>query len=147
MSKFVKKIGADATYKRPKVTYQEALTSDEIKEKLEGYKKIESFDDIAINTHIRYFTLDENNEYLFRTGGFLLNKTNADKYVILSNGKVSWPVQVESSIFYAKISHKEQIDALKEMYMKKLREKDKKIKELQKYINDNIPKKQKKLKK
>jgi len=137
MSKFVKKLGSDTSYKRPKITIQESLTAEEIAEKLEGYEKVDDISEVPLNTHIRYFVNDGDNQ-LFRTGGFLYNKSNADKYVMLSNGKSIWSVQVENATFFRKLTHKEEIESIKAKYEKKLKEKNKTIKKLKKYIQENM---------
>lgn len=138
MSKSVKKLGSDRSYKRPKTTYQEQLTADEIAEKLQGYEKVDDISEVPLNTHIRYFKIEKDGTHTFRTGGFLFNKTNADKYVYLSNGKNSWVVQINGAIFYRKISHTEEIDALHRHYKKKLQDKDVIINKLKKFIKTKL---------
>lgn len=146
MSKFVKKLGTDTSYKRPKVTYQEALTADEIADKLQGYEKVDDISEVPLNTHIRYFVKRKDGGQDFRTGGFLYNKQNPDRYIMLSNGKNIWSVQVKGTTFFRKLSQKEEIDAIRAKYENKLAEKDKIIKSLKKYIKSkiDIPKKSKK---
>jgi hypothetical protein len=134
MSKYVKKLGSDQTYKRPKVTQQEKLSAEEIANKLEGYEKVDDIAEVPLNTHIRYFTINPDGTQIFRTGGFLHNKQNADTYVMLSNGKNIWSVQVKNSIFFRKMSQKDEITAIHSMYKKKLEEKDEIIEKLKKYI-------------
>ena len=51
-------------------------------------------------------------------GGFLSNKNNPDKYVILTNGRKSWSVQVANSVFYRKMTNEE----IKEEYEEELNE-------------------------
>jgi len=125
------KLAADKTYIREVVTYQESLTSDEIKKKLEGYKKVSNISEVPIDTHLRYFIKNPNGETSFRLGGFLHNKENCEKYVVLSNGKKTWSVQIPNTIFYQKLSHKEEIAELHEYYRKKLEKKDKRIRKLE----------------
>ena len=137
MSKYAKKLGSDKNYKRPKTTYQEQLTADEIAEKLQGYERVDDISEVPLNTHIRYFTTLSDGSQAFRLGGFLHNKNNADTYIILNNNKNMWSVQVKGTIFYKKLSHKEEIEALHEMYKKKIHEKDAIIQKLKKYIKTN----------
>jgi hypothetical protein len=110
-----KRISKD-DYKRPKHTIQEKMTQEEIDDKLADYIEIDDILKVPIGTHIRYYTLiaDKNGELIkaFRLGGQLKNKDNADKYIILSNGKVTWTVQTETSILYRKMT----IDEIKEDY-------------------------------
>lgn len=138
MSKNVKKLGADKSYKRAKVTYQEQLSANEIAEKLQGYVKVDDISEVPLNTHLRYFTTLSNGTQAFRLGGFLHNKQDAKKYVMLSNGKNIWSVQVKGAIFYRKLSHTEEIDALHALYKKKIAEKDLIIKKLKRYIRNKI---------
>lgn len=140
MSKYVKKIGSDQTYKRPKVTYQEKLSADEISKKLQGYEKVDDISEVPLNTHLRYFTKNADGTQSFRLGGFLYNKKNADTYVMLSNGKSIWSVQVDGTVFFRKQSHKEEIDSLHALYKKKLMEKDKIIHDLKKLLGQRTDK-------
>ncbi len=138
MSKYVKKLGSDKSYQRPKTTYQEKLSAEEIESKLEGYQKVENIAEVPLNTHIRYFTINPDGTQVFRTGGFLHNKQNADTYIMLSNGKNSWSVQVNNSIFFRKLSQKDEIDAIHASYKQKLEEKDRTIEKLKRYIKLKI---------
>jgi len=101
-----KRLTKDA--KKTNNSYQNSLSPAEIKEKLEEYKKIEDINTVSLNAHLRYFTINEKtDEKQFRLGGFL-TKIDKDKgYVILSNGQVSWSVQIKSSIFFKKMSFQE----------------------------------------
>ena len=138
MSKYTKKIGSDPAYKRPKKTMQEQLTAEEIAEKLQGYERVDDINEVPINTHLRYFTTEKDGTQVFRMGGFLQNKQNADKYVYLSNGKISWSVQPSKTIFFRKLSHTEEIDALHRHYKKKLAEKDIQIEKFKRFIKNKM---------
>ena len=110
-----KRISKD-DYKRPKHTIQDKMTEEEIDEKLEDYIEIEDIFKVPLNSHIRYYTLipgkDGEIKKAFRLGGQLKNKDNADKYIILSNGKVTWTVQMDTSILYRKMT----LEEIKEDY-------------------------------
>jgi len=95
---------------RPKDTYQSKMTEAEIEDKLKMYKKIDNVEEITklpLNTHFRYFsvTKDDKGKKIkkFRLGGFLSNKDNYDKYVILTNKNISWSVDTQHSILYRKL--------------------------------------------
>jgi len=150
MNNQTKRITKDG-YIRPKYTIQDKLTEEEIKDKLEDYVEIEDIFKVPIGTHIRYFTLapDKNNsgklKKVFRLGGQLKNKDNCDKYIILSNGSITWTVQMDTSTLYKKMT----IDEIKDEYdniIKDLQEenislkKDNKIlyKKISTNNNDNI---------
>lgn len=134
-SKNTKKLSED-DYIRPTSTVQEQLTVEEIAELLNGYVRISNKElyDIPLDIHLRYFIIYPDGNQQFRMGGFLKNKNNADKYIILSNGKNSWSVQVNNSVFFKKLSHKEELDKLHEYYKNKLEEKNRSIYKLKKYI-------------
>jgi len=106
--KITKRLTRDSNYQRPKKTYQDKLTPDQIEEKLEEYIKVDDITKVPLNSHMRYFTLNKKtNKKEFRLGGFLTNRDNPDKYVILSNGSISWSVQVDNSIFFKKMTIKD----------------------------------------
>lgn len=111
-------------------TYTEKLTDDDIADKLNDYDKVEDISTVKINTHIRYFSLipDKHGQLIrkFRMGGFLANKDHADKYVILSNGRKTWPVQTASSQFYRKMT----LEEIKNIYEEDLAKLNKTCKKL-----------------
>jgi len=124
-------------YLRPKQTYTDKLDEDDIAEKLVDYIKVDNIAEVKLNTHLRYFTLEPNKKTgtvtrKFRMGGFLSNKNNADKYVILTNGRNTWSVQVANSVFYRKMSseeikgeYEEELEKLKKLNKKLLKQNDK----------------------
>ena len=61
---------------KTKNSIQKNLSPDEIREKLEEYKKVDDVNTIALNAHLRYFTTDKKGNKNFRLGGFL---TKIDK--------------------------------------------------------------------
>jgi hypothetical protein len=122
-------------------SYTDKLDEDDIMTKLEDYVKVENIAEVSLNTHVRYFLLvtDKKKGTItrkFRLGGFLSKRDPEGKYVILSNGKTTWSVQVESAVFYRKMTITEvkdeyEQDLLKyEKINKKLLEKNKKLKDL-----------------
>lgn len=122
-------------YDRPKNTIQERLTDAEIKEKLDNYIEVEDMSKVSVGSHIRYFVTEVNKKTgettrKFRLGGTLTNKDNADKYVILSNGRVSWSVQVGSASFYKKMT----LDELKEVHDEVIALYKEKIKQLKREL-------------
>jgi hypothetical protein len=122
-----KRLSADSEYKKTGKTIQQSLSPDEIKEKLKEYIPLETIDEAQLNSHIRYFSIDNKGKKQFRLGGFL-TKLDTD-YVVLSNGKLSWSVQKKNSIFFKKMSY----DELKEELIEKISNKfEKKIVSLEK---------------
>lgn len=132
-------------------SYQNKLSPKEIKEKLEEYKKVEDISKIALDAHLRYFAIDQKTgDKLFRLGGFL-KKIDLDKgYLILSNGSLTWSVQIKNSIFFQKMNFKELkeeliIEAQKKFLteLKNLKEENKKLKEALKEIKAQAKKSKK----
>ena len=107
----------ETNYQRPKETLQDKLNKNDIKKMLKNYKEISSFSDVPLSSHLRYFS-NVDGEMKFRTGGNLINKNNADKYVVLSNGKVTWSVDTKKSIFYKEITHEDIVDKYEEQIAK-----------------------------
>ena len=85
-----KTLSKDTNYNKPKKTYQQTLSNEDIKEKLKDYKKVVDIKTVSISTHIRYFSINKDTkEKVFRLGG-LLNKIDPEgKYDILSNGSLT----------------------------------------------------------
>lgn len=120
-------------YKKPITTATELLSPEEIKTRLKNFYRLlpDNIIDLPINTRIQYFQVLPENKFKYRSGGTLIiNK--APLYLILSNGRKNWSVQLDSHIIFAG----EDIDKIKEEYEKKLLEKDKKIKHLTLYIKN-----------
>lgn len=141
------RLGND-NYIRPKKTLTDKLTEEDIQSKLEDYIEIQDISKIPLNTHLRYFTekYDEKTKKkirVFRMGGFLINKNNYDKYVVLSNipdsgvinnNKLTWSVNTKTSIFYRKLTleeikdeHNDEIEELN-IEIAKLKKEIKKLK-------------------
>lgn len=129
-------------------SYQNKLSPKEIKEKLEEYKKVEDISKVSLNSHLRYFTINEKSgEKQFRLGGFLTKIDSEKGYLILSNGNLSWSVQLKNSIFFQKMSFKELKEELVEEIgkkfmseMKTLKDENKKLKETLKEIKVQVKK-------
>jgi hypothetical protein len=111
-------------YKRPKQTLQEKFTVEEQQEKLIGYKEIkdqEEIKDIPLGTEIRYFVFGQQGTKVikkFRLGGKLINKNNADKFIVLASGippnQKTWSVQVKNSELYYKLNVEDVIEEQQE---------------------------------
>ena len=119
------------------------FTVDEIIEKLRGYVRVDDISEVPLNTHIRYFVKNPDGDLglgttnvdsqaqvnpargdqSFRLGGFLVDKQNPNKYIILTNGKNSWTVQVNTATFFKKMNREEEIDFINRQYQKILNEK------------------------
>ena len=122
--------GAKGTkdYDRPKSTFTDNLTKEDVEKKLEDYKKVDDITQIPIGTNLRYFT-KKGDELVFRMGGNLKSNNGLPKFVILKNALgVEWSVQVEGTIFYKKMLVQEIKDEYEEI-IKELNGKIKKLKE------------------
>jgi len=100
-------------YIKPEYTHQDMLTAQDIENKLKGYKKVEDINTVPYNTHIRYFIKDSNNNNKFRLGGKYELKDPHNRYIKLSNGDLSWSVQLNNSILYSKMSEEEAENKIK----------------------------------
>jgi len=119
--KYQKRITKDTNYQRPTKTYQESLSNQEIKEKLKDYKKISDITKVSIGSHLRYFTVDpKTNDRTFRLGGTLHKFGDNGQYLILSNGTISWSVQINNTIFFQKMNEEEMKDELKKELKKEI---------------------------
>lgn len=123
-------------YKRPKETYTDRLDEEDITNLLQDYVKVENIFEVKLNTHLRYFSLESDKKTgtinrKFRMGGYLSNKDHADKYVILSNGKKTWSVQVQTAVFYRKMT----IQEIKEEYERDLAKYEKMNKKLLRLVD------------
>jgi len=123
--KGTKRITSDKKYQRPDKTHQDNLTNQEIKEKLKEYTKIDNIFNTSIGTHIRYFTLDsKTNEHVFRLGGNLNKIDPQGRFIILSNGTITWSVQLGNSILYRKMTPDEIKEEIKNEVKKELLSED-----------------------
>ena len=118
MSTITKRLTRDTKYNRPVKTYQETLTGQDIKEKLKDYKKVTDIKRLSVGTHLRYFTLNkQTGEQQFRLGGVLTKADPEGRFLILSNGDVSWSVQITGTVFFQKMTDKEVREEIKKEIM------------------------------
>ena len=146
MSKITKRLSRDTLYTKSKKSYQDSLSPDDIKQKLEEYKQVNDIKTISLNTHVRYFTISKTGEKQFRLGGFVTKIS--DEYVILANNNLSWSVQIKTSIFFEKMSFsdmkEEIIKKISKKYEKELIElveENKQLKDTIKQVKNEIKKK------
>jgi hypothetical protein len=119
-------------YDRPKSTFTDNLTKEDVEKKLEDYQKVDDINQILIGTNLRYFT-KKDDELVFRMGGNLKANTGLPKFIILKNAVgVEWSVQVENSIFYKKMT----IQEIKDEYEEIIKELNGKIKKLKDRVKE-----------
>jgi hypothetical protein len=124
----------DTIYKRPKRTYTDKINEDkdEIIDKLEDYVEVNDIGKVKLGTHIRYFKIENNVKKLI-LGGNLIGINGLPNYVLLSNGKFKWSVQMETVVqFYRKMT----IEEIKDDYENLLEKYENKIDNLKKYIKE-----------
>jgi hypothetical protein len=124
----------NTNYNRPRTTYTDKINKDkdEMMDKLEDYVEENNISNVKLGTHIRYFK-NENGKKRLIMGGNLINKSGVPRYIVLSNGRAKWSVQLDSVIqFYRKMT----IDEIKEDYDEMIDEYEKKIKMLKKVIKE-----------
>jgi len=149
MSKITKRLSRDSGYTKQKKSYQESLSPDDIKKKLEEYKPVEDIQKINLNTHVRYFTINnKTGEKQFRLGGFVTKI--APEYVILANNNLSWSVQIKNTLFFEKMSFGDLKDEIVKKVSKKfdkelsdLAEENKRLKDTLKQVKNQVRKKSK----
>ena len=141
-----KRLSRDTNYKKTNKSYQDNLSPDEIKKKLEEYKQVDNIDEVNLNSHLRYFSFNpKTGKKQFRLGGFL---TKIDKeYVILSNGSLSWSVQKKNSVFFVKMNFADLKNELIEKISKKFEKKIEKLSEENQLLKETLKKVKKQLKK
>jgi hypothetical protein len=118
-------------YKKNNITATELLTPNEINDRLKNFYRVKPNDikSLTVNTRIQYFQVSPDGKYKYRTGGTLIvNK--APVYLILSNGKKNWSVQLDTHIIFAG----QDIETVRKEYEQKIAEKNKKIAHLTLYI-------------
>jgi len=132
-----KRLSRDTTYKKTTKSYQDKLSPDEIKKKLEEYKQVDNIKNVSLNSHLRYFSFNpKTGKKQFRLGGFL---TKIDKdYVILSNGTLSWSVQINHSVFFQKLTFSDLKQELTEKISNKYEKKIEKLNEENKNLRDTL---------
>ena len=115
---------SEDNYVKPAKTKSESYSLDKLEEILENYSET-AITAIPVGTLVKYFSkVDGKDKY--RPGGRLINKSGLPKYVVLSNGKRSWSVQVEGTKFFRRMTD----DEIKDEYEDIISEKNDIIKKL-----------------
>lgn len=123
------------SYKRPNKTFQDNLSQEDIIKYLKDYAPVKNVYDLPINTHIRYF-VTKNGKKDFRMGGYISKMDPIKGYIMLTNGKINWSVQVkDSEIFY-----KLEIDDIRNEYEEKIKKYKRKIRKLEETLQEIIKK-------
>ncbi|ADO67385.1 hypothetical protein crov351 [Cafeteria roenbergensis virus] len=123
------------SYKRPKKTFQDNLSQQDIIKYLKDYAPVKNAYDLPINTHVRYF-VTKNDKKEFRMGGYISKMDPVKGYIMLTNGKINWSVQVKD----AEIFYKLEIDDIRNEYEEKIKKYKKKIRKLEETLQEIIKK-------
>jgi hypothetical protein len=135
MSQYTTRKLSTDNYKRPQQTFTDKLSEKDIENKLEDYRESDIYK-IPLSTHVRYFKV-ENEKKKFRTGGILYKNEGLPDYVVLSNGRKTWSVQVADTIFFRRMTARE-IKKEYEEYIMELEKKNKQLKELVKILKKKL---------
>mgnify|MGYP001442471567 CR=1 FL=1 len=130
---------SQSDYDRPAQSIHDKLTDEDIEDMLEDYEEVTDIHSVPRKTHIRYFTVIQEDgiaKKVFRIGGNLLYASPDNEYVILSNGDKKWSVQNIHSIYYRQLT----IGEIKDEYEEILDDYEREINEL-KMINRKLYKK------
>lgn len=128
---------SEVRYRKTGNEVQSNLTQEDINLLLEEYEEVNDVTtELKTGIHIRYFSLVKDKKKrgdfkkLFRLGGTIIKIDPEFKYVVLTNGKLSWCVQLDNTIIYKKMSIKD----IKDFYENELDVKDDIIKRKDKKI-------------
>ena len=136
MSQYTTRKLSTDNYKRPENTFTDMLSEKDIENKLEDYKECDIYK-IPLSTHVRYFKIEKNKKKKFRTGGILYKNEGLPDYVVLSNGRKTWSVQVADAIFFRRMTARE-IKKEYEDYILELEKKNKQLKKLVKILKKKL---------
>jgi len=94
------------SYKEYKKSKKEKkkLTQDEIEKQLDDYIEVKDLNTVPMGAHIKYFKKDNIGDDKYRVGGFLMHKKGLPSYIVLTNGKINWSVQVDDNKFYRRLT-------------------------------------------
>jgi len=122
---------SEDNYVKPTVTASELLDPDEIQRRLRNYEAVEktSVGSIVPASRIQYFELLPDGKYRYKPGGSVVYN-GYPAYLVLTNGKRNWSVQLENHLIYREID----IEKVRRDFEEVLAEKDKKIEHLKSLI-------------
>lgn len=92
---------SEDNYVKPPKTKSESLTLNELEDIFEDYTET-PIDQISVGSYIKYFS-KVNGKDKYRPGGKLINIKGLPNYVVLTNGKSTWSVQVQGTRFFKKM--------------------------------------------
>lgn len=107
------------------------LTAEQIKEKLYNYEQVNSHDieNLFPGTRIQYFEIMENKKFRFKPGG-IITINGYPNYLVLTNGRKSWSVQLLNHIIFKEQS----VDLVAKKYIDIINQKNQEIDQLMSLI-------------
>lgn len=112
-------------YKKPYLTVSDILSPEEIKRILRNYEQVTDLSSLVQGDIVKYFEILDNGKYKYKPGGRVVINKQPD-YLVLSNGKKSWSVQLNKHVIFREIDINKIIFEYEEIVKKK----DKRIEEL-----------------
>lgn len=114
-------------YVRPTQTYQDRLTKDDIRKRLEGYVPLKTMEEkkqllnmTPFKTYIKYFHVPTRK---FRVGGLLLKVCYPDYIMLVNPSKnLTWAVNLKENLIYVPHPKKLEEQALKKQKEKEIKE-------------------------
>jgi hypothetical protein len=130
----IKKLANDG-YVRPKVTASELLSKEDIEERLKDYKRLYKADieSLKDGDHIRYFEVNGKNTK-YKPGGYVVSN-GYPKYIVLSNNRSNWCVQLDNHILYKRLDVELLVADIRKDCELQISKRDEKIDELIAIIN------------
>lgn len=121
----------EETYQRPEKTATDLLSPEEIKKRIANYEQVTgpAVGEIVPGARVQYFEVMDSNTYRYKPGGVVIVNKYPD-YMVLSNGRRNWSVQLVNHIIYKEID----VTVLKSNYDTIIAEKDRQIEQLKHLI-------------
>lgn len=104
-------------YIRPEIMPNDFINPTELKKRLKYYDIVYDAIHLSSGTHIQYIELYEGN-YRYKSGGIIITNKYPD-YIVLSNGRSSWSVQLKNNIIFKQKSIQDIITIYENIIYKK----------------------------
>lgn len=115
----------------PAIKKKQSYTRSDIESQLKNYEKLDSVSvkELANGDRVRYFEVMGNSNFKYKPGGYVLIN-GAPEYLVLTNGKKNWSVQLATHVIFKALDY----DKMEEAHNKALADKDALIDKLRKMI-------------
>ena len=95
----------------PYISPAECISPDEVEQRLLNYEQITDCSELIFGDHLQYFEVLADGKYKYKPGGRLIVNA-APVYIVLTNGRTNWSVQLDRHIIFREIS----VAKIKEYY-------------------------------